>query len=229
MNIKKIKTLGIITARKGSKGVPNKNFKIIKNKKRLIDYTIMESKKSKYISKIAVSTDDDRIISHIKKYKIDYIIKRKKNLSTNSSKSIDVVIDVIKRLKNLELDLVILLQPTSPLRKSFHIDNAIKLLCKKYKKYDSLVSISSIEEPHPLKLKKIEKGYLESFIKGSNSEIPRQSLKKIYKLNGAIYLIKKKTLMKKKTFFSKTLPFKMDQKYSLNIDTMSDLKTLQNR
>ena len=189
MNINKIKTLGIITARKGSKGIPNKNYKIIKGKKRLIDYTIIESIKSRYISKIAVSTDDERIIRHIKKYKIDYVIKRKKKFSRDNSKSIDAVIDVIKNFKNKDIDLVVLLQPTSPLRKSFHIDEAIKLLCKKYKKYDSLVSITSLEEPHPYKLKKIENGYLKSFIKGSNSEIPRQNLKKIYKLNGAIYLI----------------------------------------
>ena len=91
-----------------------------------------------------------------------------------------------------------LLQPTSPLRK-FTYRQPIKILSNKYSKYNSLVSVSILEEPHPFKLKKIEK-LLVPFIKNKNSEIPRQKLDKIYKLNGSIYLIKTKVLLKKKLF-----------------------------
>ena len=67
MRKKKIKVLAIVPARKNSKGVKNKNFKIVNKKKRLIDYTIIEAKKSKYISKIALTTDDKKIIDYSKK------------------------------------------------------------------------------------------------------------------------------------------------------------------
>ncbi len=227
MKTKKLKVLGVIPARKGSKGVPNKNFiKIYKNK-RLIDYTLIAAKKSKRISKIAITTDDTRIIKHSKKYKLDYVIKRQKKYSTDYIKSIDVVFDVLKKIKNYEPDLIILLQPTSPLRKSQHIDESIELLIRKYKKYNSLVSVSILEEPHPFKVKKITNNYLVPFIKNKSSEIPRQKLDKVYKLNGSIYLIKKKVLNNKKTFFNKTMPYIMDEKFSLNIDTLNDLKNLK--
>ncbi len=228
MKIKKLKILGIIPARKGSKGIPNKNFIKVSKKKRLIDFTITEALKSKFISKLVLSTDDAKILKYSRKYKIDYFIKRKKKYSQDNSKSIDVVLDVLEKTRDFNADLIILLQPTSPLRKSSHIDNAIKLLCKNYKKYNSLVSVSHLEEPHPYKLKKIKNKFLISFIKNKNSEIPRQKLEKIYKLNGCIYLIKKNILKKNKTFFNKTLPFIMDKKFSLNIDTIDDLKNLKN-
>lgn len=224
MKIQKLKILGIILARKGSKGIPNKNFVKIRNNKRLIDYTIIAAKKSKLLTKIALTTDDDRIINHSKKYKLDFTIKRQKKYSTDYIKSIDVVYDVLKKIKNYDADLIMLLQPTSPLRKSSHIDESIELLYKKYKKYNSLVSVSLLEEPHPYKLKKIKKNFLVPFIKNTSSEIPRQKLDKVYKLNGAIYLIKKNILEGRKTFFNKTMPYIMSDKFSLNIDTVNDLK-----
>jgi CMP-N,N'-diacetyllegionaminic acid synthase len=224
MKIPKLNVLGIVLARKGSKGIPNKNFIKINSKKRLIDYTLLEAKKSRLLSKIALTTDDDRIINHSKKYKLDFVIKRKKKHSHDYAKSVDVVIDVLKQIKNYKVDLIMLLQPTSPLRKSQHIDESIKLLYNQYNKFNSLVSVTLLEEPHPFKLKKIQKKFLVPFIKNANSEVPRQKLDRVYKLNGSIYLIKKSILEYKKTFFDKTMPYIMDEKYSLNIDTINDLK-----
>lgn len=220
------KVLGIIPARKGSIGIRNKNFVRV-NDKRLIDYTMLAAKKSKLLTKIVLSTDDDRIIKLSKKYKFDFTIKREKKYSTDYAKSIDVALDVLRKIKNFNADLIMLLQPTSPLRKSSHIDDSIKLFCKNYKKYNSLVSVCFLEEPHPYKLKKIKNKFLVPFIKNSNSEIPRQKLDKVYKLNGSIYLIKKKILENKKTFFHKTLPYIMEEKFSLNIDTINDLNALK--
>lgn len=227
MNLKKLKVLAIIPARKGSKGIPNKNFKIIKNNKRLIDYTIIEAKKSNYISKIALTSDDERIINHTKKYKLDFIIKRPKKYSTDQSKTISVVLDVLKKVKKFQADLILLLQPTSPLRKSSQIDKAIKTLLKNDKNYHSLVSVVKLEDPHPYKLKKIKDNYLVPFLKNKSSEVPRQSLEKVFKLNGSIYLIKTEIFREYKSFFIKTYPFVMNEKYSLNLDTMNDLKVLQ--
>lgn len=226
MNKKEIKVLAIIPARKNSKGIKNKNFKLINNKKRLIDFTIIEAQKSKYISKIALTTDDKKILDYSKKYNLDYVIKRKKKLAKDYVSTTPVVLDVLNNT-NYKADYILLLQPTSPLRKSYHIDNAIKKLEKNKKKYNSLVSICKLDEPHPFKIKKIVKNYIKPFIKGTSSEIPRQKLKKVYKLNGAIYLIKKSAFLKKNTFFNKTLPFIMKEEESINIDTIQDLERLK--
>ena len=223
MNKKKIKVLAIIPARKNSKGIKNKNFKIISKKKRLIDFTIIEAQKSKYISKIALTTDDKKILNYSKKYNLDYFIRRKKKLAKDYVSTSPVVLDVLNNT-NYKADYILLLQPTSPLRKSYHIDSAIKKLEKNKNKYNSLVSICKLDEPHPFKLKKIVNNYIKPFINGKSSEIPRQKLKKVYKLNGAIYLIKKNTFLKKHTFFNKTLPFIMKEKESINIDTTQDIK-----
>jgi CMP-N-acetylneuraminic acid synthetase len=152
------------------------------------------------------------------------LINRKKELANDNTSSSLVVLDVLNQIKEFNADYVLLLQPTSPLRKSIHIDEAIEKLYKNKKKYDSLVSICKLEDPHPFKLKQIKKNYLVPFLKGKSSEIPRQKLQEVYRLNGAIYLIKKDIFIKKKSFFNKTLPFIMNENFSINIDTNLDFK-----
>ena len=135
--------------------------------------------------------------------------------------------DVINNYKKNYPEYILLLQPTSPLRTSYHIDKAISLLERNKKKYDSLVSVVELDEPHPYKIKQIQKNLLVSFIKGKSSEISRQSLPKAYKLNGAIYLINTKVFKRKKSFFSKTLPYIMSENQDLNLDTKKDLQLLK--
>ena len=78
-------------------------------------------------------------------------------------------------------------------------------------------------------VKKIENKYLKYFLKGKNSDTPRQKLQKVYKLNGSIYIIKKRIFIKKKMFFDKTMPFIMDKKFSINIDTAEDFKKFKSK
>ena len=111
--------------------------------------------------------------------------------------------DIINNYKKNFPEYILLLQPTSPLRTTYHIDKAIRLLERNKKKYDSLVSVVELDEPHPYKIKKIKNNSLVSFIKGKSSETSRQTLPQAYKLNGAIYLIKTKIFMRKKSFFLK--------------------------
>lgn len=217
--------LVIIPARKGSKRIKNKNRLIIKGKK-LIEYSIDAAIKSKFINDIVVSSDDQKILNLSKKYKEITFLKRKKNLSTDNITTTAVIYDLIKNYPSLRKKYIILLQPTSPLRKVKHIDEAIKKLIDKKNKYDSLVSVCRLEEPHPYKIKKILNGRLVSFIKGKSSEKSRQELPKAYFLNGAIYIIETSSFMRKKSFFSKTMPYIMSDKYSLNLDTPLDLEYL---
>jgi CMP-N-acetylneuraminic acid synthetase len=215
------KIFAIITARKNSKGLKNKNIYKIKGKT-LIEFTLAEAKKSKFLTKLILTTDDEKIIKLSNKFALDEIIKRKKSLSRSNSSSIDVIIDVLKKIKKTEPDYIMLLQPTSPLRKAIDIDNAIKSIINN-KKFHSLVSVAKIENCHPYKSHKIDKNFLTPLFP-SKVHLPRQKLETIYKSNGSIYISRTKTFLEKKTFFHKTLPYIMSSKASLDIDTVEDIK-----
>ena len=221
---KKKKIFGIITARKNSKGIKNKNVYKIKGKP-LIEFTLTEAKKSKLLTKLILTTDDEKIIKLSNKFTLDKIIKRKKSLAKNNSSSIDVIIDVLKKIKKAEPDYIMLLQPTSPLRKAIDIDNAIKSIIKN-KKYHSLVSVVKVENFQLYKSHKIKKNFLVPLFP-NKVHLPRQKLENIYKSNGSIYISKTKTFLKKKTFFYKTFPYIMNSKSSLDIDTKEDIKLLK--
>lgn len=226
MPAKKLEYLAIIPARAGSKRLKNKNKLKIKGK-RVIEYTLQEALKSKYLNDIIVSTNDNEILLLKKKYSGINFIKRKESLCKDKTTSIDVVMNVLDNYKKNCPEYILLLQPTSPLRTCYHIDKAIRLLKRNKNKYDSLVSVVELDEPHPYKIKKIKNNSLLSFIMGKSSETSRQSLPKAYKLNGAIYLINTKIFKRKKTFFSKTLPYIMPTDQDLNLDTKKDLQLLK--
>ena len=226
--IKKNTFIGIVVARKGSKSIKNKNlFKV--NRKPLIQYTFEEAVKSKLLSSVILSTDDNKIINLSKKFNIMNFGLRPKNLSTDKAKSIGAIIHILNKIKDNLPEFIVLLQPTSPLRKSHHIDVAIKKMIKLKKNYDSLVSLEKIEEPHPYKMKYINNGKVVPFIKDTSSEIARQLLPAAYKLNGAIYISKTKILLSKKTLLYRAAPYIMNCDEMVNIDTMSDIELFKQK
>ena len=128
--------------RAGSKGYPNKNIKLL-NKKKICEYPIIASKKSKLIDEIYIGTDCKKIINATKKYKVK-IIHRPKHLNTAKALGEDVYKycfdKIIKKYKNIEL--IVLLMANAPTLNSSMLDNAIKKI-RKNKKADSIVSVSN--------------------------------------------------------------------------------------
>lgn len=120
--------LSIIPARGGSKRLPRKNILKILDKP-LIAYSIEAGLNSKYIDKLIVSSDDDEILSISKDYGAE-IIKRPANLAEDTTTTFDTLKHVVENISE-EYEYIVLLQATSPLRKSSHIDEAIKLLEEK--------------------------------------------------------------------------------------------------
>ncbi|MEJ8552660.1 acylneuraminate cytidylyltransferase family protein [Tepidibacter sp. Z1-5] len=218
--------LGIIPARGGSKGIPRKNIVNI-NGKPLIQYTIDESKNSKYLDRIVVSTDDDEIADISKKCGAEVPVLRPKELATDKAKTIDAVIYTIEKLKNhnSEYDYVVLLQPTQPLKKSWHIDEAIVKIVDSDR--ESLVSISKAKE-HPILMRTLEdNGEVKKLIK-VNSTIRRQDFPLVYKVNGAIYINKiNDNFTKDISLNDNKLAYIMDEKYDLDIDEPIDLKKFE--
>ena len=205
--------LAIIPARAGSKSIKNKNLVKIKNKP-LISYTIEEAKKSRLINETYISSDSRRIIELAKFNKINYVLRPKK-ISSDKAKTIETIKHLIKYFKkknNFYPDYVIILQPTSPLRKSYHIDQAIKLIIKN-KKSDSLVSCVKVRHSYnPNSLMKLKR---------------RQDKSDFYARNGAAIYIIKYPVYLSKIFGKNTIPYIMDTKSSLDIDDMHDLRKLK--
>jgi CMP-N-acetylneuraminic acid synthetase len=213
----------IIPARKGSKGLKDKNIKKL-NGKSLILHTIHTAKKCKSIKKIIVSTDDDRIIKKINKIEgVDIPFKRPSRLSKDNSIAIDAYlhcINFLERKNKIKIENFCVMLPTCPIRNPKDIEKTIKIFYSK--KPDFLVSVK--ETPPKEYIYVLDKkGYLKILSSKKNKLFNRQELDHTYTPNGSIYICNTKKLKKYKTFFTKkTYCYKMDKKFSVDIDTIED-------
>lgn len=214
------KIIAIIPARGGSKRVPKKNIKPL-NGKPLIYYSINSALQSQHFDKIIVSTDDEEIKEISIKFGAE-IVERPSNLAEDDSSTIDVifhVLDVLKK-KSYEPTLLVLIQPTSPLRDNEDIDNAIRLFLKS--KCDILMSVSESKHP-PFWCFKLEEGLLKPIFDIKYLSIRSQDLEKTYEPNGAIFIVRPKDLKLNKSFYSEnTIPFIMPSEKSVDIDDEFD-------
>ena len=221
--IKNKKILAIIPARKNSERLKNKNLKKFKGKP-LIFWTLKAAKKSKYIDKVVVSSNSQKTLNISKKYKDFFLSKRPERLCTKKSELIDTVLYEIKKFK--DYDIIILLQPTSPLRTSLDIDKSLSTMIKKFKK--SSVSFVSLKySPHNFYLIK-NKNKIKKFSKVKNYSTNRQNYAKFYYPSGDLYISYIDRIIKKKNFIDrKTLPFLIKHKNSSDIDDIFDFKTAE--
>jgi CMP-N,N'-diacetyllegionaminic acid synthase len=221
--IKKSKVLAIIPARKGSKRLPNKN-KLDLNGKPLISWTIESAMKSIYIDDIAISTDDEDIVEIAKLYDIDVPFLRPVELSSDKASTMDVIFHTINFYKSIGryYDIIILLQPTSPLRTSVDIDNSFKLLSKDVK---AIVSVCELDHSPLWSNVLPTNNSLEFFLKEDVQGLRSQDLPQYYRLNGAIYLSRINYLKTNKKFFGKqSKAYIMSTNNSIDIDTKLDFE-----
>lgn len=219
----KKKILAIIPARSGSKGIKNKNIVKINNKP-LIFYTIKNAKNSNMISDLIGSTDSEKIKKIFEKYKVQVPFLRPKKLSTDKSLIVDTLIFCLKKMEKIKqkkYDYIILLQPTAPNRSKKEIDKCINKIIRT--NADSLISLSPLDEPHPLKLKTISKGVVQNYLKSAKNNFPRQSLPKLYKPSGNVYIFTRKILLNRDLKGKKQICDLISSKNHLNIDTKDDL------
>lgn len=219
---KKKRILALIPARGGSKGLPGKNIRSL-NGKPLIAWTIEEAKKSRYLDTIIVSTDDKKIAAISETYGAKVPFIRPKYLATDNAAGINVVLHCLKQFKNVieSFPVLVLLQPTSPLRKTEDIDKAIEFFFSK--SADSLTSITDFEHS-PFGMLKLYRGFITPVYK-KWMLAQRQNQPVVYRENGAIYICNTAFILKKKSFYSKkTVGFYMPPEKSIDIDTEIDLK-----
>lgn len=222
INNKKI--LGLVTARAGSKGLPGKNLRVMSGKP-LIALTIEQGLSSSYIDKIIVSTDAIEIAEVARKYKAEVPFLRPTEYSTDSATSFEVIQHAIEWLENngQTFDMVVLLEPTSPLREVSDIDGAIEL-CDRLGDESSVVSVVAAENCHPAFLFKMEGRNLRSMLDDAPNGLRRQDLQEsYYYLEGSVYVSPVSLLREKKGFYHEyTAPWMVERYKAIEIDELSD-------
>ena len=226
--------LGVIPARGGSKGVPGKNIKLL-NDKPLIAYSIIEGLKSKIITDLIVSTDSKEIQNISFEYGAQCPFIRPEELATDTALAIPTIQHAVRFMENinkLKYDYIIMLQPTSPLRKYSDIDNSMNELVKS--NADGIISVVDVNNNHPMKMKRFLgtdgiSGRMVDYEKPPVENCPRQKLPPVFIVNGAIYATKRDILINENSFQGQNcLGYIMDENKSVNIDTENEFIITEN-
>ena len=215
--------IAIIPARGGSKGLPGKNIKDL-NGKPLIAYTIEAALKSKYITDVIVSTDDQDIYNIALDFGAKDTFLRPAELAQDSSLAIDnynYTSDRLEKEFGYKINSFVVLQPTSPLRKVEDIDGAIELFIEK--QAESVISYC--EEHHPIAWHKYidSNGKLISVLENDALK-NRQDIETSYYPNGAIYIFNSELIKSGRYYSNKTYPYIMPRSRSVDIDTIEDFE-----
>ena len=213
------KILAIVPARGGSKRLPGKNIKVL-NGKPLIQWTIEAALGIDDICRVMVSTDSQEIANIASKSGAEVPFIRPKELASDTSSSSAVIENALDFYKEQGefFDLVLLLQPTSPMRNKKHIEQSIALL--HLKNADAIVSVCECEHS-PLWTNTLPDDLsMDDFISGEIKQTRSQDLPISYRLNGAIYLSKVSRFYEEKTLFlsSNIYAYIMDSQSSVDID-----------
>ena len=221
--------VAIIPARKGSKGIINKNI-IIYKKRPLLYHSIKSALKLKKIDKVLVSTDSKKYKSLAENYGAEVIL-RPKNISKDNSLEKEYLVhayNFLKKEKNYIVDLFILLRPTCPDRDNKDLKKALNIAVKNFKNYTSARSVHMLHNPVQkiFKIKgKYLKGFFDKSLKGEYHSYPRQMYPTTYSPNSFFDALKPKYFMRlknrKKVWGNKILPILT--KIYKDIDTKKDL------
>ena len=218
-----MRTLVVIPARGGSKGIPHKNIKPL-NGKPLICYSIDVARQFTSDENICVTTDDDEIIKVVEDYGIKVPFRRPDELATDHCGSNEVIQHAYQFYadKGLQYDTILLLQPTSPFRKMEFLKEAVSLYD------DSIDMVTSVKlsscNPYYDGFEEDEEGLLR-ISKGDGTIERRQDAPSVWQQNGSIYVINPKSLMEKgMAHFCRIRKYAMSELYSVDIDNPFDWK-----
>lgn len=218
-----MKVLGLVTARGGSKGLPGKNIRDLCGKP-LIAWTIDAAKAACVLDAIVVSTDDPVIAAVAEQSGAEIPFLRPKVLAGDSASSIDVVLHALDTLAagGREFDLVVLLEPTSPLRESSDIEQGVNQLVSAGA--GALVSVCQAECTHPAFMYRQGAGHrLIPFLERQPTGLRRQELEPLFFLEGTLYISKVDVLRKTRSFYhADTIGYLVPKWKSLEIDDMDD-------
>ena len=221
------KILGVITARGGSKELPDKNVRMLAGRP-LIAYTIDAALGlGDRLYRLVVSTDDEEIAAVSRSFGADVPFKRPSELAGDDTPSLPVVQHAVRFVEEQDgqtMDWVLVLQPPSPLRTTGDLTAALDFALERGP--TAVVGVSDATDSHPLKLKVIEDGMLKPYDPNWTEGLRRQDITpKVYKTNGAIYLVRRDVLMERNSLWGdRVLPLVMPSERSIDIDSWIDLQ-----
>ena len=216
--IKGKSVLAVIPARGGSKGLPNKNILELAGKP-LIAWSIEAASESKYIDRLIISTDSKEIADVAKQYNCEVPFMRPPELATDDANLNDVILHALDMIGD-PYDIVIILQPTSPLRDSEDIDHALEFM--RDNNVPTVVSVCKANKPLNWHFIVKVDGTLKPILQNkiiSN----RQECESTYIPNGALYISKTEYFKSTNTFYNDlTIAYIMTQEKSVDIDSQFD-------
>ena len=224
-----MKILCTICARKGSKGVTNKNFLTL-NGKKLIFHSLDQALKVKKIDNIVISSDVKLSRKELKKRNISQFFLRNKSLSSDNSGKVEVIRDALVRSEKYydkTFDLIIDLDVTSPLRQLKDIQKCINKIIKENN--NNLITVCDSRKNPYFNMIELKDNFFPKIIKKSKKNIlRRQDAPKVFEMNASIYIWKREFLMKNINLFTrKTSIYKMPFNRSIDIDSVDDLKLIR--
>lgn len=221
-----MKHIAVITARGGSKGLPDKNIKELLGKP-LLAYSIEAAVESGIFDTVHVSTDSEKYAQIAREYGADVPFLRDEATSSDTAGSWDVVREVLLKYsaRGIEFDTAALLQPTSPLRTAQDIKEGYALFDEK--KADSVIAVCEMEHS-PLWSNTLPKDRCMSEFQNKEAEAPRQQLAVYYRINGALYIARTDVVMKGADIYGqKSYALIMPQERSIDIDSELDFMIAQ--
>lgn len=224
-----MKTLGVITARGGSKGIPGKNLKLLAGKP-LLAYTIEAAQAAGVFDRIILSTDDEAIAAYARSLACDVPFLRPAALAQDETPHLPVLQHAVSWLADEQgymPDAVVILQPTSPLRRVEHIRSAIELLAAP--DVDSVLTVSAVPaHMNPMRMLRVdERGRAALFVSGEpvhRRMNRRQDMPDAWVMNGALYVFRTRVLSapEPSLYGDVTLAMPLPDPYGLSIDTPED-------
>lgn len=214
------RVLGLIPARGGSKGLPGKNVLPLGGRP-LIAWSIEAARASRYVDSVVVSSDDEAIIAVAENHGCDISLIRPPELATDEAEALDVVLHALEQVPGY--DILVLLQPTSPLRTGSDIDHALEKMIGR--EADSCVSVVEPEKSPFWSYSVDDNECLRPLMDPAFASRRRQDLPAAYVLNGALYIVRTAWLKRHECLIDgHTLAYRMPKERSVDIDTAFDLK-----
>lgn len=217
----------IIPARGGSKGIPHKNIKLL-NGKPLICYSIDIARQYTTDENICVTTDDKEIISVVEQYGLKVPFVRPAELATDTASSNDVLVHALDfyETQGRQVDVIILLQPTSPFRKVSFVKEAVELYNEDF---DMVVSVKETSaNPYYNCFEEDKNGFLSISKSIGHPITRRQDAPKVWEYNGSIYVINPTSLKDNgMQHFTRVKKYPMSELYSVDIDCPFDWKVAE--
>lgn len=221
--MKEMTVLAVIPARGGSKGIPGKNIRDLLGKP-LIAYTIEAALRSQHLNRVIVSTDDETIAEIARKYGAEVPFIRPGRLAGDNVPMIPHVprhaVEELERSGGFKVDVVVMLQPTVPLRGTRYIDLAIEKLIQT--KCDWVATVSRVNL-HPFRMRRMEGDRLLPLFPDENIWAQRQDFPPLYHVNGAVYATWKRVIVMEEVFRDRDWRgVIMDEEDAMDIDTLTD-------